>query len=581
MSLERSSVRPAAKYAILLIILCIAGLIRFWHLGILPNGLQVDEASIAFNAYLVAETGRDEAGQQWPLYPRSSWNPKHPVYFYPVLLSVKAFGLNETAARIPSVIFGLAAIFLVYFLAIALTGDWRTGAVAAFLLAVSPWHSHFSRVGFEAVSLPALLCAALLLALKGAKSGKGLALIAGALFLGLSFYAYPVSLAFCPLLAAGFALIYRKELRRIIIPSVAAIALLTAMYVPAATVSFKKTGMDDYFNDVSITGPRFERNVAEHFSVGGKEPEGFKAWVAQAPAARAAYGFVTNYIGYMSPNFFVIRGDTTSGVHGPASGGQMLAVSYALFIAGLAAIIPRLRRDKSARLILWWVLIFPVAASLTDWGRQHAIRSITALPVIEIVAAIGLVSLATLLSKRTSFSFAAVAAAALIAVSADASSHFHSYFTNYPAESAAPFKYGFREGFEFVNKRRNEYESVIVADSIPYLHSYIFFYNPPAANRVVRNAATGALDIQATYRNIGFDVCDVRFCIETAPVPALVMGRPQQLPDGIYKMRNSEGWFALEQIRMISFPDAIATLKISEVSHMTPEDVLRASEKNN
>ncbi|HPI76540.1 MAG TPA: hypothetical protein PLK80_07370, partial [bacterium] len=109
MSLERSSVRPAAKYAILLIILCIAGLIRFWHLGILPNGLQVDEASIAFNAYLVAETGRDEAGQQWPLYPRSSWNPKHPVYFYPVLLSVKAFGLNETAARIPSVIFGLAA----------------------------------------------------------------------------------------------------------------------------------------------------------------------------------------------------------------------------------------------------------------------------------------------------------------------------------------------------------------------------------------------------------------------------------------------------------------------------------------
>lgn len=574
--MEKRSTHSIIIVGVIFLILCLAALIRSWHLGDLPNGLQVDEASIAFNAYLVSETGRDEAGQQWPLYPRSSWNPKHPVYFYPVLLSIKTFGLNETAARLPSVVFGLLGVFLVYFLAAALSGDWRTGAVAAFLLAVSPWHSHFSRVGFEAISLPALLCASLICSLKGARDGKGASLIAGALFLGLTFYAYPVSLAFCPLLAAGFAVIYRKELRRVLIPSGTAMALLVAMYIPAATITFKKTGMDDYFNDISLTSLRSERDIVSHFSSDGKRLDGVRAWVARVPAARAVYGFATNYIGYMSPSFFVIRGDTTSRVHGLAAGGQMLAVSYAFFIAGLAALIARRRRDKSAALLLWWFIIFPVAASLTDWGRQHAIRSITALPVVEIVAAIGLVSIAKLISKNTRFTFAAVAAAALFAVSADAASGFHSYFKYYPAESAAAFNYGFRDGFDFIKENKDGYETIVISDSIPYLHSYVFFYNPPSEAQVVRNADTGSMNIPATYRNMGFDVCDLRFCLASVKSPALAMARPQWLPDGIYKISDSKGWFALEQVRIISYPNAMATLKISKVSHITPKDVMSA-----
>ena len=40
----------------------LAFLLRVWHLGTVPPGLDADEASIGYNAYSLLVTGRDEFG---------------------------------------------------------------------------------------------------------------------------------------------------------------------------------------------------------------------------------------------------------------------------------------------------------------------------------------------------------------------------------------------------------------------------------------------------------------------------------------------------------------------------------------
>src|SRR5262245_36879860 len=47
-----------------------------------PPGFLEDEASSAYNAYRISQTGSDEFGVRWPVYFRSSGDYKSPLYIY-------------------------------------------------------------------------------------------------------------------------------------------------------------------------------------------------------------------------------------------------------------------------------------------------------------------------------------------------------------------------------------------------------------------------------------------------------------------------------------------------------------------
>ena len=47
-----------------------------------PAGFFVDESSIAYNAYTISQSGRDEFGNLWPLYFRAFGDYKNPVFIY-------------------------------------------------------------------------------------------------------------------------------------------------------------------------------------------------------------------------------------------------------------------------------------------------------------------------------------------------------------------------------------------------------------------------------------------------------------------------------------------------------------------
>ncbi len=69
---------------------------------------------------------------------------KPPLYFFLMNLWVRVAGLSETALRLPSAVFGVAGVAVIYLLGRDLF-DARTGLVAALLLAFSRYHIAYSQ----------------------------------------------------------------------------------------------------------------------------------------------------------------------------------------------------------------------------------------------------------------------------------------------------------------------------------------------------------------------------------------------------------------------------------------------------
>jgi len=148
---------------LLIVIILLAFILRFYKLGNYP-ALNADEAAIGYNAYSILETGKDEHGNFWPIHFQSFNDYKPGLYFYLVMPFIKIFGLNGWAVRTPNAFLGVATVALIYLLAQELIkkrkkikNQKRAGLeindnpkdmlpiLSAFLLAVSPWHIHFSR----------------------------------------------------------------------------------------------------------------------------------------------------------------------------------------------------------------------------------------------------------------------------------------------------------------------------------------------------------------------------------------------------------------------------------------------------
>ncbi len=194
------------KKIILISILTLAAFLRLYNLGSFP-ALNADEAAIGYNAYSLLETGKDEHGNSWPVHFQSFNDYKPGGYFYFVLPFVKLLGLNEWAVRLPSALFGIITVLLVYLLVKELFKDEAFALTSSFFLAISPWHIHFSRGGWEVNTATFLITLGFWLFIKSVKKPKFL--ILSSLFFVLSLYTYHAARIITPLLVIGLMLVYR------------------------------------------------------------------------------------------------------------------------------------------------------------------------------------------------------------------------------------------------------------------------------------------------------------------------------------------------------------------------------------
>ena len=192
--------------------------------------------------------------------------------------------------------------------------------------------------------------------------------------------------------------------------------------------------------------------------------------------------FLGNWVSHFSPYFLFLKGDINLR-HSVPSFGLLYLFELPLLITGIWVII----RSKNPfhRLLLIWILIFPIASSLTIEGIPHALRSICVLPLPAIIGAIGLITAVEGLSKKLSsmnlkrillisytlMSFISIGL--LIRV----------YFMVYPVVSAIPFQYGMREMVQYINQNHSKYDQVYISPSLGFPEIFFYFYNRPLASK--------------------------------------------------------------------------------------------------
>ena len=341
-------------------VLALAAALRLYRLGQLPNGFSPDEASYGYNGYSLLRTGRDRFGEWLPLFADNFGDLIAASYMWLTAPSIALFGLNEFAVRLPAALVGTATVWTTYKLGTEFRDRW-VGLLAAFFLAISPWHIQISRYAERSPLLPLLFCLGLFFFLRWQRHKKN-ELLWSALAFAICLYSYASARVFVPLFVLGAALVYRKSLwaerRQVLI----AVALFVLLALPAAYHWTSAEGM-----------------ARAHYLL---------RWTPLA--------WLQNYLSYFSPNYLFLNGDANLR-HSIRGMGQLHLFEMATIAAGL--LVCARRRQRMDWLLALWLVLYQLPAALTEPG--HAIRSIAGAPLFALLSGQGLHSIIMALGQRT------------------------------------------------------------------------------------------------------------------------------------------------------------------------------------
>lgn len=351
-----------------------------------PPGFFVDESSVAYNAHTVAQTGRDEHGEFFPLYFRAFDDYKNPVYVYMLAALFRVTGPGIGAARVLSSALGALAALALALLGARASGRLGVGLTVGVTALLTPWLFELSRVVVEVAAYP-LAVALLLLCVHRASRREGAWTLTDALAVAASLalvtYTYSVGRLLAPLLALGLLLFATTRAR--LLSVLKTWALYALALAPLAAYNFRHPGaLTKRFNDITYL-------------------------THESTLARDAFEFAKHYAANLSPRAFAVTGDPNeyniAGVDGQP---LLLAATLALALAGAFIASRRARRDAWWRFVLCGLAASVVPASLTN-EYAHSLRLA---PVPVFIVALTAPALAWLLeegrARRTTFARRAV-----------------------------------------------------------------------------------------------------------------------------------------------------------------------------
>lgn len=236
------------EWAPVLALMLIAGALRFYELGAWPPGLYHDEAYNGLDALRVLSG-------EYPLYFAAN-HGREPFFIYLVSLSVDWLGRSVYAVRFPAAVIGTLLIPATYFMARELFGR-RVGLLTAAITTIALWPIHLSLIGFRAGLLPMFIALSIGMGVHAYRSGRSLHWIIAGVLYGLSFYTYLAS-RFTPLvlvLMLIVVLIVRRHKplwRNVILFVFTTLIVLTPLIITALTQWDVVMGRP---GDVSIFNP--------------------------------------------------------------------------------------------------------------------------------------------------------------------------------------------------------------------------------------------------------------------------------------------------------------------------------------
>jgi 4-amino-4-deoxy-L-arabinose transferase-like glycosyltransferase len=459
---------------LLVLILALGFGLRFYQLGKAPAGLYIDEAGQGYSAYSILKTGKDEFGKSFPIVFRGFTDFKTPVYIYSIVPLIPIFGLSTFTVRLPSLIFSVLTLPLLYLLILRLTSDRKLGLslalAATLLLAISPWHILFGRTDYECTIALFLFLLGIYLFYLSLK--RPFLIIASLISFAVAIPAYHAERVLVPLTIAILFYRFRKTVFSQIFRRYLIAGFLIAAIITLPTLSVVSTpGFLARLSGLNIISHKRQLPSGSLDNYDGPA-----ASIINSSVFLTTQEFLALYSSYFSPRNMFNLGDYETRSSYPNLS-TFFVWQLPFYLLGLYVLIKRKEWVELRFVMILLLLITPIPAAIT----RDPYSTIRALPlVIPQITVIGIGIITCFLFLGKIFKPLAIAALTLLI--------FHSVLNLYSSgivlnEYHRPreWNYGLEQVANFINTADPNLPVVVDSKEENYIQLAFFLKADPVA----------------------------------------------------------------------------------------------------
>lgn len=498
-------VKKYILFIVLILIILLGVFFRVYEFGNIPNGLNQDEVSTAYEAISLSSTGLDRWGNNLPAYFLSWGSGQNALLSYldiPVFLIA---GISNITIRFWPLLFGILTIPLVCWIGLRTFGK-KAGIFASLIVAVSPLFIMASRWGLESNLMPFLQASGIALLIKYREKFKARYFYLSIISLALAGYAYIISIPLSIILIVLLLLLSKKHLKGKAKHIIISLIILFVTWLPLILLIVKNYIVKDnlpFENILPFSIPLF----IEHR-------------VIQTQASSFMSALIYNIK-------FVYNGFNDFSLHNAIPGFAPIINRYLLFILmafGLGRLLSLLSKFKIKflkleipQILIWGWIVFGIIyyGFLSFFISPNITRTNGLYIPIVILLSIGLLSLfefSLYLIKRLKRLpswliknlWKIILVPFLIIVLYSTYSFTKYYFNSYPKQTEKTFFSGFSEVINDVSKRADG-DLIYISDNITFNYLQTAFYlNIPSQDLRNYSIFDGDVDI-SQFNNYVFD----------------------------------------------------------------------------
>ncbi len=476
--------------------------------------LNADEAAVGYNAYSIAQTGKDEYGAFLPLRLKSFGDYKMPLYSYFSIPFTRALGLNETSTRALNDLLAVLFPAAVFFLVRELFDNDHIALLSSFLAATSLGLHLVGRQAHESYLAAFIITSSSIWIIKALKRPTPLSILLLSVLSFLALFTYQSSRIFILLfIVLGIIYLYLPR-KKIQIQKKARFAVLSLV---AVFILFSLT--DLVYKPERVKNLLFFNNIGFSLKINQFRAEGGNRLIYN----KLTTGFkdlTSEYSKYFSPQFLMINGDENPRF-GLAGMGIITPVEYLFLFIGLYFLF---RYKQRWRLFLLALLFAsPLSASLT-WAGLSISRSLFFLIPILVISSYGIIKLLGFQTKNQRVLL-------IVLVSLELFSLVYSwdlYLNHYPKRPTTirALECGYKELTDYVKTNYNRFDKFYITkkNGQPYIFLLFYLKYPPGAYQ--QQARLSAADQYGFGQVERFDKFDFNFKYDSSLKKSVFIGYP-------------------------------------------------------
>jgi fumarate reductase subunit D len=248
----------------------------------------------------------------------------------------------------------------------------------------------------------------------------------------------------------------------------------------------------------------------------------------------SAYGlaFLENWAEHYHGEFLFLSGDEIQRNKVPETG-QMYVFDFFLLVAGIVAFV---KKPKGKEIVIWWLIVAPVASALT-FQSPHALRAQNMIIPLVIISAFGLIVVLNWLDKNIKSNRLRATCYLLLAtlIGWNFARYQHMYWIHMAQEYPFSSQYGVKELVDYVGKNEQKYEKVIISDKYDQPYILFLFYSKYSPKKFQESHELTARDKFGFSTVRSFDKYEFRstdFNVDkTDNFRNLIIGADGEIPD--------------------------------------------------